>query len=231
MVAGFNVASIGDVCAPVTPAIRLSSNDASAAQAAAAAAAMNSAPVLHFASIRTPATKGPMIEPTRPIVLTERSDTTTENALMAAALHPGTTIIRNASSNYMVQDLCFFLQKLGVDVEGVGTTTLTVTGRDEIEVDVDYAPAEDPIEAMSLLAAAIVTESEITIRRARRDDVGIIIKMLADDPLGGGRERLEDPLPAAVERGLEGQVLVRRDVRDQAGVQRLERGQRHRLQA
>ena len=107
----------------------------------------------------------PVIEPTRPIVLTERGDTVTENALMAAALHPGTTIIRNASSNYMVQDLCFFLQKLGVDVEGVGTTTLTVTGRSEIDVDVDYAPSEDPIEAMSLLAAAIVTESEITIRR------------------------------------------------------------------
>ena len=50
-----------------------------------------------------------------PIVLTERGDTVTENALMAAALHPGTTVIRNASPNYMVQDLCFFLQKLGVD--------------------------------------------------------------------------------------------------------------------
>jgi UDP-N-acetylglucosamine 1-carboxyvinyltransferase len=107
----------------------------------------------------------PVIEPTRPIVLTERGDTVTENALMAAALHPGTTIIRNASSNYMVQDLCFFLQKLGVDVDGVGTTTLTVTGRSEIDVDVDYAPSEDPIEAMSLLAAAIVTRSEITITR------------------------------------------------------------------
>ena len=98
-------------------------------------------------------------------MLTERGDTVTENALMAAALHPGTTIIRNASSNYMVQDLCFFLQKLGVGVDGIGTTTLTVTGRREIDVDVDYAPSEDPIEAMSLLAAAIVTRSEITIRR------------------------------------------------------------------
>src|SRR6478736_1424642 len=103
--------------------------------------------------------------PDRPIVLTERGDTVTENALMAAALHPGTTIIRNAASNYMVQDLCFFLQKLGVTVEGVGTTTLTVTGSPDIDVDVDYAPAEDPIEAMSLLAAAIVTESSITIKR------------------------------------------------------------------
>ena len=107
----------------------------------------------------------PAIEPRRPIVLTERGDTVTENALMAAALHPGTTVIRNASSNYMVQDLCFFLQRLGVQVDGVGTTTLRVTGRAEIDVDVDYAPSEDPIEAMSLLAAAIVTRSQITIRR------------------------------------------------------------------
>jgi len=105
------------------------------------------------------------VEPQRAIVLTERGDTVTENALMAAALHPGTTVIRNASSNYMVQDLCFFLQKLGVGVEGVGTTTLTVAGRREIDVDVDFAPSEDPIEAMSLLAAAIVTSSSITITR------------------------------------------------------------------
>jgi UDP-N-acetylglucosamine 1-carboxyvinyltransferase len=104
-------------------------------------------------------------EPQVPIVLTERGDTVTENALMAAALRPGTTVIRNASSNYMVQDLCFYLQKLGVEVEGIGSTTLTVTGVAEIDVDVDYAPSEDPIEAMSLLAAAIVTRSEITIRR------------------------------------------------------------------
>ncbi len=105
------------------------------------------------------------VEPSRPIVLTERGDTVTENALMAAALQPTTTVIRNASSNYMVQDLCFYLQKLGVTVEGIGTTTLRVTGLTEIDVDVDYAPSEDPIEAMSLLAAAIVTQSEITIRR------------------------------------------------------------------
>jgi ribosomal protein S18 acetylase RimI-like enzyme len=37
--------------------------------------------------------------------------------------------------------------------------------------------------------------SPITIRRARRDDVGVIVAMLADDPLGSARERLEDPLP------------------------------------
>jgi UDP-N-acetylglucosamine 1-carboxyvinyltransferase len=120
------------------------------------------------------------IEPSRPIVLTERGDTVTENALMAAALHPGTTVIRNASSNYMVQDLCFYLQKLGVGVEGIGTTTLKVTGLASIDVDVDYAPSEDPIEAMSLLAAAIVTKSSITIQRVPIEFLEIELALLEE---------------------------------------------------
>jgi UDP-N-acetylglucosamine 1-carboxyvinyltransferase len=126
------------------------------------------------------ATVNRAIEPGRPIVLTERGDTVTENALMAAALHPGTTVIRNASSNYMVQDLCFYLQKLGVTVEGVGSTTLTVTGLHEIDVDVDYAPSEDPIEAMSLLAAAIVTNSSITITRVPIEFLEIELALLEE---------------------------------------------------
>ena len=50
----------------------------------------------------------------RYIVLTERGDTVTENVLMAAAMASGKTTIVGASPNYMVQDVCFFLQKLGV---------------------------------------------------------------------------------------------------------------------
>jgi UDP-N-acetylglucosamine 1-carboxyvinyltransferase len=111
------------------------------------------------------ATSDPTRRPTRPIVLTERGDTVTENVLLAAARHDGVTVIRNASPNYMVQDLCFFLERLGVRIDGIGTTTLTVHGVDRIDVDVEYSPSEDPIEAMSLLAAAVVTESQITIRR------------------------------------------------------------------
>ncbi len=106
------------------------------------------------------------VEPERHITLTERGDTVTENALMAASQTPGVTVLRNASPNYMVQDLCIFLRELGVQIEGVGTTTLTVHGVDRLDKDVDYAPSEDPIEAMSLLTAAIVTHSELTITRA-----------------------------------------------------------------
>ena len=134
------------------------------------------------------------VSPQRAIVLTERGDTVTENALMAAALHPGTTVIRNASSNYMVQDLCFYLQRLGVSVEGIGTTTLTVTGRETIDVDVDYAPAEDPIEAMSLLAAAIVTRSEITITRVPIEFLEIELAMLEE--MGFRYDRSEEYVAA-----------------------------------
>ena len=101
----------------------------------------------------------------RSFVLTERGDTVTENAIMAAAHREGTTVIRNASPNYMVQDLCFYLQMLGVAIEGVGSTTLKITGRPVINAEIEYFPSEDPIEAMSLITAGIVTNSEVTVRR------------------------------------------------------------------
>lgn len=114
------------------------------------------------------------------ILLTERGDTVTENILMAAALYDGTTIIRNASPNYMVQDVCFFLQKLGVKIEGIGTTTLKVTGVRSINKDVEYYPSEDPIEAMSFIAASIVTNSEITVKRAPIEFLEIELAILAN---------------------------------------------------
>ncbi len=105
-------------------------------------------------------------KPEKTILLTERGDTVTENVVMAAALYDGTTVIRNASPNYMVQDVCFFLQKLGVEIDGIGTTTLRIKGKRSINQDIDYYPSEDPIEAMSFIAAGIVTDSEITVARA-----------------------------------------------------------------
>ncbi|MGY0233004.1 helix-turn-helix domain-containing protein [Longispora urticae] len=142
------------------------------------------------------------VVPTRAIVLTERGDTVTENVLMAAARHPGVTVIRNASSNYMVQDLCFFLGELGVTVDGVGTTTLTVHGAADLDRNVDYAPSEDPIEAMSLIAAAIVTSSEITVCRApiefleielaTLEEMGLDYSRSEEYPAANGHTRLVD---------------------------------------
>lgn len=140
--------------------------------------------------------------PAKRIVLIERGDTVTENVLMAAALYPGETTIVGASSNYMVQDLCFFLEKMGVKVQGVGSTTLVVRGRTEINMDVEYAPAEDPIEAMSFIAVALVTKSNLTIRRTPIEfleieleilkSMGAIIKRSPEYYSANGRARLVD---------------------------------------
>ena len=116
--------------------------------------------------------------PDQRIVLIERGDTVTENVLMAAAVYPGKTTIVGASPNYMVQDVCFFLEKLGVKIEGVGTTTLTITGVSKIDKDVEYYPSEDPIEAMSFIAAALVTHSEIKISRAPLEFLEIELEVL-----------------------------------------------------
>jgi UDP-N-acetylglucosamine 1-carboxyvinyltransferase len=99
------------------------------------------------------------------IILYESGDTVTENALMAAALGKGTTTIKYCSANYMVQEMCVFLQALGVQIESIGTTTLTITGAGEIKKDIDYHLAEDPTDSMFFLATAIVTNSSLTLTR------------------------------------------------------------------
>jgi UDP-N-acetylglucosamine 1-carboxyvinyltransferase len=123
---------------------------------------------------------------THNILLAERGDTATENVLMAAALYDGSTTIRNASPNYMVQDMCFFLQKLGVKIEGIGTTILKIRGLRSINKNVEYYISEDPIEAMSLIAACLVTDSEITIKRAPIEFIEIELAIL--DSMGLKRE-------------------------------------------
>lgn len=136
------------------------------------------------------------------IILTERGDTVTENVIMAAALYEGEVTIRNASPNYMVQDVCFFLQKLGVKIEGIGTTTLKIRGVKSINKNIDYYPSEDPIEAMSFIAAGIVTDSEITIRRAPIEflelelatlhGMGLKYDLTPEYPARNGKTRLVD---------------------------------------
>jgi UDP-N-acetylglucosamine 1-carboxyvinyltransferase len=99
------------------------------------------------------------------IILYESGDTVTENALMAAALTPSTTVIKYASANYQVQELCAFLRVCGAQIDGVGTTTLTVTGIASLNTDIEYTLSEDPTDSMFFIATAIVTNSQITIKR------------------------------------------------------------------
>ena len=106
------------------------------------------------------------LKPAEKVVLYESGDTVTENAIMAAARITGKTTIKLASANYQIQDLCYFLKRLGVKIEGVGTTTLVIEGRESIREDVSFSMSEDPIEAMLFLSIAATTNSRITIKGA-----------------------------------------------------------------
>lgn len=100
------------------------------------------------------------------IVLYESSDTATINTLLAASRIAGTTVIKYASPNYQVQEVCGYLSLLGVRIEGLGTTTLIVHGKKDIREDVAYTVAEDPTDAMFFIATAAVTKSALTLHKA-----------------------------------------------------------------
>ena len=135
-------------------------------------------------------------------VLIERGDTVTENALIAAALCGSITRIKNASSNYMVQDVCFFLQTLGVQIDGIGTNNLTIRGRGDINQETEYFISEDPIEAMSWVSVGVTTKSEITVKRAPiefleielavLEEMGLNYELSEEYPSRNGKTRLVD---------------------------------------
>lgn len=100
------------------------------------------------------------------VILYESSDTATINSLFAASRIEGVSTIKYASANYQVQEVCGFLRSLGVGIEGIGTTTLIVTGKKDIEVDIEYTVAEDPTDAMFFIATSIVTNSNLVIKDA-----------------------------------------------------------------
>lgn len=118
-------------------------------------------------------------KPTERIILYESGDTVTENVAMAAASVPGTTTIQFATGNYMVQDVCGYLQELGAEIDGIGTSNLTIKGVSRtIKKDVIYYPTEDPIEAMFFVSTAVTTNSEITIKRVPIDFMSLEILKL-----------------------------------------------------
>jgi UDP-N-acetylglucosamine 1-carboxyvinyltransferase len=108
-------------------------------------------------------------KPAGRIILYEAGDTVSENTLLAAARVNEETIIQFASANYAVQDVCFYLEKLGVKIEGVGTSTMRVRGVNFIKKNITYSPSEDPIEAMFFVSTAVTTNSQITIKRVPID--------------------------------------------------------------
>ena len=121
--------------------------------------------------------RAPKLRPAE-IVMYESGDTACENVLTASALIPGKTTISFASANYMVQEVCFFLEILGVKIDGTGTSTLVVHGIKEINKNIEYWNSEDPIESMMFISACIITDSRLTITRCPIDFLSLELEKL-----------------------------------------------------
>jgi UDP-N-acetylglucosamine 1-carboxyvinyltransferase len=97
----------------------------------------------------------------------------TENALMAAALIPGTTVIRNGASEPHVQDLARMLNKMGAAIEGIGSNVMQVHGTGQLG-GCEHTVSPDHIEIGSFMALAGVTGGELRIRQCVAEDLRMI---------------------------------------------------------
>lgn len=103
------------------------------------------------------------------IFLDEQSVTATENAIMAAVLSKGKTILRNAACEPHVRGLSNMLNSMGAKIKGIGTNILEIEGVDRLS-GTDYTIGTDYIEAGGYIILAAVTNSEITIRGVNPND-------------------------------------------------------------
>src|ERR687893_546102 len=107
------------------------------------------------------------------VFMDEPSVMGTENALLAAARIPGTTVIGNAACEPHVQDLARMLVKMGADIQGIGSNVLTVSGRQDLH-GCEHRISPDHIEIGSFMAPPGVTRGELRIKDVVEDDLRMI---------------------------------------------------------
>ncbi|HZT46101.1 MAG TPA: UDP-N-acetylglucosamine 1-carboxyvinyltransferase [Gaiellaceae bacterium] len=153
------------------------------------------------------------------IFLDEASVMATENAVMAAVLTPGETVLGNAACEPHVQDLCRFLVSLGAQIEGIESNVLRICGVTSLRGG-EWRIGPDHIEVGSLIGLAAMTSSDVTIEDANPKDLVSILpaferlgvrtevlgtsvrvpprqQLLVEDDLGGHIPKIEDgPWPA-----------------------------------
>jgi len=107
------------------------------------------------------------------LLLAEASVTATENAVMAAVLARGETVIDNAACEPHVRDLCHFLKQMGARIEGIGSNRLTIEGVERLR-GTEFRIGSDFMEVGSFIGAAAVTRGTIRIRDAQPRNLGMI---------------------------------------------------------
>jgi len=155
----------------------------------------------------------------RRIFLDEASVMATENAVMAASLAQGETVIGNAACEPHVQDLCRFLRSLGAEIDGIGSNVLTVRGIQRLRGG-EWRIACEHVEVASFIGLAAVTAGDVTIDDVVPEDLAPILpsferlgvqveldgtslrvppgqELIIQDDLGGQIPKIEDgPWPA-----------------------------------
>mgnify|MGYP003293959228 CR=1 FL=1 len=104
------------------------------------------------------------------IFLDEASVTATENAVMAAALAEGKTIIQNAASEPHIQDLCNMLNAMGAKITGIGSNILQIEGVKKLH-GCEFTIGPDYIEIGSYIGMAAATKGKITIKGVRAEEM------------------------------------------------------------
>jgi len=106
-------------------------------------------------------------------LMDEASVTATENAIMAAVTASGDTTIRNAASEPHVQELCYFLNGLGAQIEDIGSNTLNIHGVAKLHGG-EFTIGPDYLEVVSFVGASAVTHGHVRIKNAGVKNLGMI---------------------------------------------------------
>ena len=127
----------------------------------------------------------------------------TENILMAAVLAKGTTVIDNAAREPEIVDLCQMLQQMGAQIDGAGSSTLTVEGVDSLR-PATHVVVADRIVAGTYAYGAVMTRGDVTVRGARAEHLGMPLEKLEQagaviDVVDDGFRVVMDGRPKAVD--------------------------------
>ncbi len=115
------------------------------------------------------------------IIFDKITVTGTANIIMAAALAHGETIITNAAREPEVVQLCEVLKASGINIEGIGTAILTITGNEGKLIDIkEFSIIPDRIEAGTYLCAGAITKSEITLTNVEPKHLGSVLAKLEE---------------------------------------------------
>ena len=107
------------------------------------------------------------------LLLDEPSVTGTANIIMAATMASGKTVIYNAACEPYIQQLCRMLTRMGANIEGIGSNLLTITGVDQLQ-GTSHRLLPDMIEVGSVIGLAAMTQSNILIKNAGIEHLGVI---------------------------------------------------------